>query len=156
MPKTTYTAIPAYITKDGSEIRELMHPAVHGNHCQSLAEALVPAGTTTRLHRHQRSEEIYHVLSGLGTMTLAGKRFALAPGDTVCIAPGAAHCVTATGIAPLRILCCCSPPYAHADTELLPSGHHGEPGVNQIDGADAVTSRSGDEPGAKAVPGPPV
>jgi thiamine biosynthesis protein ThiS len=77
MPKTTYSAIPAYITKDGSEIRELMHPAVHGNHCQSLAEAVVPAGTTTRLHRHQRSEELYHVLSGSGTMTLAGKRFAI-------------------------------------------------------------------------------
>ena len=26
-----FTAIPAYITRDGSSSRELMHPAVHGN-----------------------------------------------------------------------------------------------------------------------------
>ena len=25
--KTSYRTIPAYVTKDGSEIRELMHPA---------------------------------------------------------------------------------------------------------------------------------
>jgi hypothetical protein len=28
---TRYAEIPAYVTKDGSEIRELMHPAMHGN-----------------------------------------------------------------------------------------------------------------------------
>lgn len=156
MPKTTYNAIPAYITKDGSEIRELMHPAVHGNRCQSLAEAVVPPGTTTRLHRHERSEELYHVISGSGSMTLAGERFILAPGDTVCIAPGTAHCVTATGSLPLRILCCCSPPYAHEDTELLPSGHEVEPGIRQIDGAGAATSPPNDGPAAKEVPGQPA
>ena len=42
------------MTKDGSEIRELMHPAVHGNRKQSLAEATVAAGTARRaLHRHR-------------------------------------------------------------------------------------------------------
>ena len=35
--KTTYNNIKSYITKDGSEIRELMHPDVHGNIRQSLA-----------------------------------------------------------------------------------------------------------------------
>ena len=34
-----YRDIEPYVTKDGSEIRELMHPAVHGNEKQSLAEA---------------------------------------------------------------------------------------------------------------------
>jgi hypothetical protein len=33
------------VTKDGSGIRELMHPDRHGNRNQSLAEALVPPGT---------------------------------------------------------------------------------------------------------------
>ena len=32
-------------TLDGSEIRELMHPAVHGNVNQSLAEARVSPGS---------------------------------------------------------------------------------------------------------------
>ncbi len=44
--KTEYEKIEPYITKDGSIIRELMHPAVHGNSKQSLAEATVPAGGT--------------------------------------------------------------------------------------------------------------
>ncbi len=43
----------------------------------------------------------------------------LAAGDTLLIPPGTAHCVTATGDEPLYILCCCSPAYAHEDTELL-------------------------------------
>ena len=27
---TRYADIPAYVTKDGSEIRELLHPSLHG------------------------------------------------------------------------------------------------------------------------------
>ena len=39
--RTSYADIPAYRTLDGSEIRELCHPAMHGNRNQSLAEAIV-------------------------------------------------------------------------------------------------------------------
>ena len=35
--RTSYAAIRSYITTDGSEIRELMHPDHHGNQRQSLA-----------------------------------------------------------------------------------------------------------------------
>ena len=41
----------AYVTKDGSVVRELMHPHVHGNANTSLAEAVVAAGKTTHLHK---------------------------------------------------------------------------------------------------------
>jgi len=117
--QTRYAEIPAYITKDGSEIRELMHPAHHGNRLQSLAEATVAPGARTQLHRHAQTEELYHVTSGSGMMTLGDACFKVVAGDTVLIAPGTPHCIAATGSAPLRILCCCSPPYAHEDTELL-------------------------------------
>jgi mannose-6-phosphate isomerase-like protein (cupin superfamily) len=116
---TTYDSIPPYVTKDGSEIRELMHPSVQGNRNQSLAEATVRPGMKTALHRHQLTEEIYHITSGAGMMTLGGERFSVAAGDTVCIAPGTPHCIANTGDAPLKILCACSPAYSHADTELL-------------------------------------
>ena len=66
--KTRYADIPAYVTKDGSEIRELIHPDHHGARNQSLAEAIIPAGTRTLLHRHHRTEEIYHVTAGQGRM----------------------------------------------------------------------------------------
>jgi mannose-6-phosphate isomerase-like protein (cupin superfamily) len=119
-----YQDAVAYVTKDGSEIRELMHPAVHGNGALSLAEATVPAGETTLHHRHLRTEEIYHVTAGRGTMRLGDSSFEVGPGDTVCIPPGTPHSITALA-GPLKILCACAPPYAHDDTELCPppAGH---------------------------------
>ncbi len=120
--KTEYAKLPVYVTKDGSLIRELMHPGVHDNRNQSLAEAVVPPGARTLLHRHRSAEELYHVTQGTGRMTLGAKRFDLAAGDTVCIPPGTPHCIENVGAAPLHILCCCAPAYSHADTELLEGG----------------------------------
>jgi mannose-6-phosphate isomerase-like protein (cupin superfamily) len=117
--KTVYEQISPFTTKDGSEIRELLHPNVHGNHNQSFAEATIAPGGQTVLHRHATSEEIYHVTHGQGLMTLGSERFAIAPGDTILIPAGTPHNVRNTGTDPLRILCCCAPPYSHADTELL-------------------------------------
>lgn len=116
---TRYRAIVPFVTKDGSLIRELMHPAQHGNTQLSFAEATVPPRTKTLLHRHRRTEEIYHVTAGTGHMTLGPNQFAIAPGDTVCIPPGTPHCVANTGDADLVILCACAPAYSHEDTELL-------------------------------------
>lgn len=120
--KTQREAIASYLTRDGSSIRELMHPAQHGNRNQSLAEATVPVGQGTRLHRHRQSEELYHVAAGTGVMTLDGDSFPIGPGDTVLIPPGTPHRVVATGPEALRLLCCCSPAYHHEDTELLDEG----------------------------------
>jgi mannose-6-phosphate isomerase-like protein (cupin superfamily) len=120
---TTRAGAAPYVTRDGSIIRELMHPAVHGNRNQSLAEAEVPPGCVTLLHRHPRSEELYHVTAGQGLMTLGEATFAVGPGDTVHIAPGTPHRIANTGDAPLLVLCCCAPPYGHDDTDLLdPAG----------------------------------
>ena len=66
--KTVYAEITPFVTKDGSEIRELMHPAQHGKSTMSFAEAIVEAGITTHMHLHPDSEEIYHITQGTGTM----------------------------------------------------------------------------------------
>lgn len=118
-PVQHYAQVPPYVTKDGSEIRELMHPTIHGNKAQSLAEARVPAGTRTLLHRHQLTEELYHITAGNGIMTLGSHQFAVTPGDTICIPPGTPHCIEATGTEALHILCCCAPAYSHEDTEIV-------------------------------------
>lgn len=117
--KTEYADIEPFVTKDGSEIRELMHPPAQAVRNQSLAEAIVVPGQTTALHRHRKSEELYHITAGRGLMTLGDDRFEVGVGDTVCIPPGTPHRIQNTGAEPLRILCCCAPPYAHDDTELL-------------------------------------
>ncbi|RKX91216.1 MAG: hypothetical protein DRP84_11950 [Spirochaetes bacterium] len=59
---TEYGKIKPYVTKDGSIIRELMHPRLHGNKNLSLAEATVLVGKETVLHRHLNSEEIYYII----------------------------------------------------------------------------------------------
>ena len=114
-----YNIVPPYITKDSSEIRELMHPSVQGNKQQSLAEATVLVGGKTLLHKHKATEELYHITQGHGLMTLGDESFEVSTGDTVCIQPGTAHCIENLGNEPLVLLCCCSPAYTHEDTELV-------------------------------------
>jgi mannose-6-phosphate isomerase-like protein (cupin superfamily) len=117
--KTAVSEVLAYITKDGSEIRELLHPSQHLLRNQSLAEAVIPAGTSTQLHRHQITEEIYHVTYGNGLMTLGERQFEITVGDSIAILPGTPHCVENHGSEALHMLCCCAPAYSHDDTELL-------------------------------------
>ena len=117
--KTDYAHIPPFVTKDGSMIRELMHPSRHGTNAMSFAEATVDAGGTTLMHLHRNSEEIYHITHGMGTMRMGEAEFDIRVGDTISIPPGTAHNVTNTGNEPLRILCVCHPPYADDDTRLL-------------------------------------
>lgn len=96
-----------------------MHPDVHGNARQSLAEAIVSPGKESLLHTHRTSEEIYHITEGSGRMTLGDQEFDIKAGDTICIPPETPHRVKNDGSRPLRILCSCSPPYSHKDTDLI-------------------------------------
>tara|TARA_R110002096_G_scaffold299200_3_gene493648 strand:- start:860 stop:1216 length:357 start_codon:yes stop_codon:yes gene_type:complete len=116
---THYQHISAYKTKDGSTIRELMHPDTHHNHNQSLAEATVNAGICTELHLHKKSEEIYHITHGEGIMTLGDNQFHVQTGDTVFIPPNTPHQISNTGSNDLVFLCACSPAYSHEDTFII-------------------------------------
>lgn len=109
---------PTYTTLDGSLIRELVRPERQGSRHLSLAEATIAPGQSTTRHRHHATEEIYYVLSGEGTVEVAARQHRVHSGDTVLIPPGAEHRATCIGDMPLRLLCACSPPYQHEDTEL--------------------------------------
>jgi mannose-6-phosphate isomerase-like protein (cupin superfamily) len=108
-----------FITKDGSEIRSILDRTTSGVKQQSLAEATLPPGAETATHRHRRTEELYYVLRGRGIMTLGGQSRAVGPGDGVLIPPGTPHSIRTVGRRPLVFLCCCAPPYSHADTILV-------------------------------------
>jgi mannose-6-phosphate isomerase-like protein (cupin superfamily) len=103
--------VESFTTKDGSAIRELHHTPA-----QSLAEATLAPGQGTIRHHHRVSEEIYFVLDGTGSMELDGERRHVSAGDAILIPPGARHTLANDGDGPLRILCCCSPPYSDGDT----------------------------------------
>jgi len=110
--------VEPFITKDGSEIRELL---AHRNSCvrnQTLAEARLPLGASTTPHHHVRTEEIYYIFSGEGMMRVGDEIARVGGGDAVAIPPGAVHQITNTGSEVLRFLCCCAPGYEHEDTIL--------------------------------------
>ncbi len=106
----------SFVTADGSTIRELFGLPTGGVEHQSLAEATLAPGQATQRHYHRASEEIYFVLDGEGELELDGERRRVGAGEAVAIPPGAWHELRAEGDRPLRILCCCAPPYRHEDT----------------------------------------
>jgi mannose-6-phosphate isomerase-like protein (cupin superfamily) len=110
--------VPAFTTKDGSEIRELL---AYRNSCirnQTLAEARIPVGGGTIPHHHVQTEEIYYVLEGHGLMRVGQESAEVGPGDAIAIPPGISHQITNTRQSQLRFLCCCAPGYEHEDTIL--------------------------------------
>ena len=105
-----------FTTADGSTIRSILDRTNAPVEQQSLAEATLPAGSATQRHYHKVSEEFYFLLEGSGEMELDGLTRVLHPGDAVLIPRGSWHQIVA--LSPLRMLCCCAPPYAHEDTFL--------------------------------------
>jgi len=118
MDVTNIAEVPAFITKDGSEIRELLayRNSVIAN--QSLAEARVPVGASTQEHYHPKTEEIYYITHGIGKMRIEDETRDVKVGDAIAIPPGKKHKLWNTGDEILRLLCCCAPCYEHSDTVI--------------------------------------
>ena len=106
-----------FTTRDGSTIRSILDRSNAPVQNQSLAEARVPADGATQRHYHKLSEEFYFILEGRGDMEINGESRPVGPGDAILIPPGAWHTIAARE--DLRLLCCCSPPYAHEDTYFV-------------------------------------
>lgn len=113
--------VPAFTTKDGSEIRELLAYRNSATRNQSLAEARIPPGASTTPHYHPATEEIYYILEGIGRMQVEMEFKDVGPGDAILISPGARHQIVNTGNVILKFLCCCAPAYEHHDTVLFES-----------------------------------
>jgi mannose-6-phosphate isomerase-like protein (cupin superfamily) len=102
-----------FTTKDGSTIRSILDRTNAPVEKQSLAEATMNPGQTTERHYHKLCEEFYFLLEGTARMDIDGETRDVGPGDAILIPPGARHQITAKSN--LRFLCCCAPPYDHAD-----------------------------------------
>ncbi len=107
---------PPFITKDGSEIRELLAHRNSAIRHQSLAEARLPAGAATQEHYHAKTEEIYFITAGAGRLRIEDETRDVQAGDAIAIPPGKKHKLWNTGADTLRLLCCCAPCYEHSDT----------------------------------------
>lgn len=118
MDVTNLEHVSSFITKDGSEIRELLAHRNSAIRNQSLAEARVPPGGATQEHFHRMTEEIYYITHGAGRMRIEGDEREVRVGDAIAIPPGKKHKIWNTGTEPLRLLCCCAPAYEHDDTVI--------------------------------------
>ncbi len=112
------SAVPAFITKDGSEIRELLAHRNSAIRNQSLAEARLPVGASTQEHYHPKAEEIYFITAGTGRICIEGELRDVRVGDAIAIPPGRRHKLWNTGSDVLKLLCCCAPSYEHDDTVI--------------------------------------
>ena len=102
-----------FTTKDGSTIRSILDRTNAPVEKQSLAEASMTPGQSTDRHYHKLCEEFYFLLEGTAQMEIDGETCVVGPGDAILIPAGARHQITAQ--TKLRFLCCCAPPYDHAD-----------------------------------------
>ncbi|HWI09554.1 MAG TPA: cupin domain-containing protein [Solirubrobacteraceae bacterium] len=118
MHVSTLAGAEAFVTLDGSTIRELAGRVSSPTEKQSLAEAIVPVGGATAEHYHVVSEELYFFTAGTGRLRVAGEQRDVQAGDCVVIPPGSPHKLTNTGDEPLTLLCCCAPAYSNDDTVL--------------------------------------
>tara|TARA_B100001123_G_C14524901_1_gene715830 strand:+ start:96 stop:470 length:375 start_codon:yes stop_codon:yes gene_type:complete len=116
MDITNIRQIEPFITKDGSEIRELLAYRNSGVQNQSLAEARIPVGGATMEHYHNKTEEIYYITDGRGRMIIDQEQCEVRSGDAIAILPGQVHQLFNIGDETLHLLCCCSPSYEHQDT----------------------------------------
>jgi mannose-6-phosphate isomerase-like protein (cupin superfamily) len=110
--------VAAFITKDGSEIRELLAHRNSAIRNQSLAEARLAPGASTQEHYHVKTEEIYYITHGTGRIRIDGEIRDVISGDAIAIPPGQRHKLWNTGTDVLRLLCCCAPAYEHEDTVI--------------------------------------
>lgn len=62
-----------FVTKDGSEIRELLAHRNSAIRHQSLAEARLAPGASTQEHYHLQTEEIYYITHGVGRIRIDGE-----------------------------------------------------------------------------------
>jgi len=110
--------VSAFITKDGSEIRELLAYRNSSIRNQSLAEARLPVGGSTQEHYHPKAEEIYFITAGTGRIRIEGELRDVRVGDAIAIPPGERHKLWNTGPDVLKLLCCCAPCYENDDTVI--------------------------------------
>ena len=75
-----------------------------GRQLNFLHDDVLAPGVSIGVHRHDKDEEYYYILSGQGIMTLDGVRQEVGPGDLTAVYPGGEHGLENTGHEHLRVI----------------------------------------------------
>lgn len=89
----------------GLQTRILMDAGELGSRHMSVTWLEVPAGVSQTFHSHEESEQVYVVVSGAGTMSVAGDTESLSVGHLVLVPPATDHTIENDGA---DILACIS------------------------------------------------
>lgn len=108
--------VSGYVTKDGSWVRELLHPNQDPVQGFSVAHAELEAEAKTQPHYHQQAVEVYYILEGRGVLRLGDREYEVKPGIIALIPPNIVHSLRAKER--IRLLCFSIPAYRHEDTVL--------------------------------------
>jgi mannose-6-phosphate isomerase-like protein (cupin superfamily) len=93
----------------------LMDAGEMGSRNMSVTWIDVPSGIDQELHSHEESEQVYVVVKGAGTMTVAGDTQDIAEGDLILVPPSTDHSIANGGAGDLCCVSVQSPPVTVAD-----------------------------------------
>ncbi len=108
-----------FVAQDKAMVRELVSPRNSSIKNQSIAEVRIPSGESVLEHFHEKTEEVYYILSGRGQMHLEGETETVGSGDAIIILPGQRHKIANHCKEDLVMLVVCSPSYTDDDQILL-------------------------------------
>ncbi len=75
----------------------------------------VPAGAEQTLHSHEEAEQVYVVVRGAGTMSVAGDTERVEEGDLILVPPATDHAIANDGDTALACISIQSPPVAASE-----------------------------------------
>ena len=88
----------------------LMDAGELGSRNMSVTWIDVPGETDQELHSHEEAEQVYIVVSGRGTMTVAGDKQEITQGDLVLVPPATDHSIANANSVDLCCVSVQSPP----------------------------------------------
>jgi mannose-6-phosphate isomerase-like protein (cupin superfamily) len=105
-PVEEWHRLQAHVLMDAGEL---------GARNLSVTWLSVPAGAEQTLRSHQESEQVYVVVRGSGSMSVAGDTQRVGEGDLILVPPATEHSVSNDGDAELACVSIQSPPVAAAE-----------------------------------------
>jgi mannose-6-phosphate isomerase-like protein (cupin superfamily) len=108
----------------------LMDAGELGSRNTSVTWLEVPAGAKQTLRSHEEAEQVYVVVRGGGTMSVAGDTQAVEEGDLILVPPATDHSIANEGDSELACVSVQSPPVAVSE---LYGGQMAEVGVYDDD-----------------------
>jgi mannose-6-phosphate isomerase-like protein (cupin superfamily) len=95
--------------------RVLMDAGEMGARNMSVTWLEIPAGASQTLRSEEEAEQVYVVVRGAGTMSVAGDTQEVGEGDLILVPPATEHSIANEGEEPMACVSVQSPPVASAE-----------------------------------------